>query len=109
MSLSPEAERILEFIESADVFVRVVNTHDRGDVAQVVNGREGLYVAPVTAIDELLAAGRIEAHETRTAHYVLVDGKEVRVEPTDVLATLAGETVTPVAKNSATVYQKKTR
>jgi hypothetical protein len=105
-TLSSDAVRILEFIESPDVLVRLVVTHDRGEVAQVVRGTEGLYIAPASTVAELLTAGRIEPHDNRVAHYVFIDGVQVIVQPEDVIVDNKGEPVT-TQQASKKIYQKK--
>ena len=105
-TLSPDAVRILEFIEAPEVLLRLVVTHDRGEVAQVVRGSEGLYIAPASVVEELLTAGRIEPHDNRVAHYVFIDGVQIAVRSEDVLVDMEGKPVTTL-QASKKVFQKK--
>ena len=113
MALSTQAAAAYTLMQQSQFYLLAqVETADQGVVAQVVDGTDsgnsnaiGLYIAPLSIIDELAQAGHIRPHIVYSEHYIYVDGAWIPNPQADVFVDPTGNEL-PVAEiNRDTLYE----
>jgi hypothetical protein len=78
MAFTSDAQRLIDCLKrSNEAKLYRINSFNRGDIAQIRFGNEGVMVTDGKALDELLAANAVEAVEYEVPWYIVENGQRV--------------------------------